>query len=402
MISPPALANPPSSSGLDHEPALDGMRAVAVVVVLLFHADVPWMRGGYIGVSVFFTLSGFLITRLLLAEHARTGRIALGPFYARRLRRLLPASLACILGVVAAAWLGWFTPTGSLRREVAGAVLQVANWENLSGSDSYADLLHRLGGPASPLAHYWSLAIEEQFYWLWPPVLLALFIGRPSPGALARRIGAVTLGSAVLAVWIAVRFGPDAAYWSTPARAGEILVGAALAASLRVHPVRPGAAALGPPALAIIVVAAIIFPNRGGPAYMGLMPVFALVERGADRGVTDRRTDTLAPAGARPRRLRAGELRALPVPLAGLHHPRRDAYRSERRRTDRPPAGHDGGVGDGVVRSPGVADPPAGVDTSIHRRTRPLCVCGAARGSRDDRGRRDRLLAIRPPGGVGG
>ncbi|HEY5875702.1 MAG TPA: acyltransferase, partial [Ilumatobacteraceae bacterium] len=212
-------ANPRSSSGLEHEPALDGMRALAVVAVLLFHADVPWMRGGYIGVSVFFTLSGFLITRLLLAEHARTGRIALGPFYARRLRRLLPASLACILGVVAAAWLGWFTPTGSLRREVAGAVLQVGNWESLSGSDSYADLLHRLGGPASPLAHYWSLAIEEQFYWLWPPVLLALFIGRPSPGALARRIGGVTVGFAVLAVWIAAQFGPDAAYWSTPARA---------------------------------------------------------------------------------------------------------------------------------------------------------------------------------------
>ncbi|MGD9703138.1 MAG: acyltransferase family protein [Acidimicrobiia bacterium] len=266
--------------GLDHEPALDGMRAVAVAVVLLFHADVSWMRGGYIGVSVFFTLSGFLITRLLLTEHHLTGRIALGQFYARRARRLVPASLVCVAGVVVGAWLGWFTIDESLRRDVVGAILQVANWVSLGGSDSYADLLRRISDAPSPLAHYWSLAIEEQFYWLWPLVLLVLLRRAPSPSAVLRRIAGVTLAVAVIGVWIAVRFGPDAAYWSTPSRAGEILVGATLAAALFGRPVGRRAAWCGPPALVAIIAAAAVFPVGSGPAYQGLMPLFALISAG--------------------------------------------------------------------------------------------------------------------------
>ena len=92
-----------------YQPALDGVRALAVTVVLLFHGGIGWMSGGYLGVSVFFTLSGFLITSLMLHEHGSTGGVAVGAFYTRRARRLLPASLFCLAAISVMAWAGWFS-----------------------------------------------------------------------------------------------------------------------------------------------------------------------------------------------------------------------------------------------------------------------------------------------------
>lgn len=122
---------------LQHQPALDGVRGVSVAAVLLFHAGVAGFSGGYLGVSVFFTLSGFLITTLLAAESDATGRVDAPAFYARRARRLLPASLLCVpvLAVLPRAT-DWFAAVPHLRRDLFGAIGQVANWVFLSGAQS--------------------------------------------------------------------------------------------------------------------------------------------------------------------------------------------------------------------------------------------------------------------------
>ncbi|MGH9133576.1 MAG: acyltransferase family protein, partial [Ilumatobacteraceae bacterium] len=155
---------------LPYQPALDGTRAIAVVMVLLFHGGVGWMGGGYIGVSVFFTLSGYLITSLLLAESDATGEVRVGAFLGRRARRLLPASAACIVSIAVCSRYGLLDGVANLERDLLGATFQVQNWVLLASGQSYTDLLADVGGQPSPLEHYWSLAIEEQFYWMWPVV----------------------------------------------------------------------------------------------------------------------------------------------------------------------------------------------------------------------------------------
>jgi peptidoglycan/LPS O-acetylase OafA/YrhL len=181
VVGMTAVAHAPVSAarshGFAHQPALDGVRGVAVLMVLCFHGGWSWMTGGYVGVSVFFTLSGFLITRLLLDEHDRHGRVDVVRFWVRRLRRLAPASLACLLGVGVLGALGAFGDVPDLGRDLLGAMLQLANWFSLTGDTSYAE---QVLATRSPLDHFWSLAIEEQFYWLWPLVMIAVMRrGRP-------------------------------------------------------------------------------------------------------------------------------------------------------------------------------------------------------------------------------
>ncbi len=267
-----------------HQPALHGIRAVAVVLVVLFHAGLSFVPAGYLGVSVFFTLSGYLITSLLLVEHASTGIVRVGAFYGRRVKRLLPASTVCIGAVVVARQFGAFADVTDLRSDVLGAVLQVFNWVQLAGTGSYGDLF---ATATSPLEHYWSLAIEEQFYWLWPVVVLGVIrlarrrAGRTPPRPDRRRLVAVltvaTIAMSIVAPAIAEFAGPDAAYWSTPARLPEILIGAWLAVVLHRRHVPVNAARLALPSIAAIIVAAMLLPSDHGPAYDGLMPVFAVL-----------------------------------------------------------------------------------------------------------------------------
>ncbi len=275
-----------SRQTIAYQPALDGTRALAVTAVLLFHGGISWMSGGYVGVSVFFTLSGYLITSLLLAEQGATGRVDARSFYTRRARRLLPASVVCLVGIVVLAGLGWFDGVANLRRDVLGALFQVFNWVKLGSGESYADLTTAAAGLKNPLDHYWSLAIEEQFYWVWPLAFVGLLaLGRRFGVRPVVIVGALTALSAVAAPVIATVWGPDAAYWATPARICEILAGAFVACwlfgrSASGAAARWGAgsarlAVLAPVALVALAVTCVLFPEGSGPAYEGALPLVA-------------------------------------------------------------------------------------------------------------------------------
>ncbi len=220
-------------AGSSHLPALDGVRGLAVLGVLLFHGGVSWMRGGFFGVDAFFVLSGFLITGLLLAEwdstSGRTGRrIDLVAFWARRARRLLPALLLLIAAIlVTAAVHPPLRDQPGLRGDIWSTLGYVANWHSIAtGGDYFART-----GPPSPLQHTWSLAIEEQFYLLWP-LLLVLVLRLWGERRALRRIavGGALLSAAVMALLSVGAHGSfDRIYYGTDTRAQSLLIGAALA-----------------------------------------------------------------------------------------------------------------------------------------------------------------------------
>jgi len=233
-------ASLPSPPRLSRMPGLDGLRGLAVLAVLLFHNDFSWARGGYLGVSLFFTLSGFLIASLLLVEATASGRINLFAFWARRLRRLAPAALLTLLLVcMYGAWIASPSQLLGLRDDVWSALGNVMNWRLLASGHSYAALFN----DPSPVQHFWSLAIEEQFYLVFPPiaVLVTMVAGR---GAIERRglrirlvlgatVGALALGS------FAVQLGTgtvDRVYYGTDTRAFEVVAGVLLACWLAGNP----------------------------------------------------------------------------------------------------------------------------------------------------------------------
>ena len=213
-----------------YQPALDGVRALAVTAVLVFHAGVAALPGGFLGVDAFFVLSGFLITSLLLGEYRRDGRIRLGGFWLRRARRLLPA-LLLLVAFVAIAFRGVLTTLDLrlLRDDALAALGYVANWRMIYRGDDY---FTQTAAP-SPLQHTWSLGIEEQFYVLWPLiVVVVLWVG-----ARSRRLlfWLCVAGAAASAVACAVLYDPfdvNRAYFGTDARAQALLIGCALAALL--------------------------------------------------------------------------------------------------------------------------------------------------------------------------
>ena len=267
-----------------YQPALDGVRGLAVAFVVGFHLGLPWAAGGYLGVSVFFTLSGFLITWLLLQEHERTGRIDIRAFYLRRARRLLPAALVCIAAVTALLAAGVLQERTGARVEVYSATFEVANWQALLSGHSYADLF----AAPSALAHFWSLAIEEQFYVVWPVALASLLAwaarrrGRASlRTALTGMFVVFAVSAAVTAHW----WSADAAYYASWARFGEILAGAALASLLARRSLPTRAGLLAPVCLAAIVVLCIATPSGTGWPYAGGLPLFALLSAGLIAGL---------------------------------------------------------------------------------------------------------------------
>jgi len=200
------------------------MRGLAVAAVLCFHSELSWARGGFLGVSAFFTLSGFLITSLLLAEHATSGTIRLGSFWVRRARRLLPASYAALGGIVL---FGAVVADGDQVRHLRGDVLSalgyVANWRFLLDGRSYSDLFRS----PSPVQHFWSLAIEEQYYLLFPLVVAGVMaIGRGRRWLLGVALSALALSAVAISLLVGTQ---DRVYYGTDTRAPELLAGALLA-----------------------------------------------------------------------------------------------------------------------------------------------------------------------------
>jgi peptidoglycan/LPS O-acetylase OafA/YrhL len=221
------------SGELAYQPALDGLRALAVGAVIAYHLGAGWARGGFLGVDAFFVLSGYLITSLLLTEWGRHGGISLPRFWVRRARRLLPA-LFVVLGAIAlyAVVLAPSHQLRTLRADGLASLFYFANWHFVLSGQSYFDLFT----VPSPMRHLWSLAIEEQFYLVWPLVVLGcLRLGRGSRKPLAAVcVAGIAASVAVMAV-LYEPIDPSRAYYGTDARAHTLLVGAVLAMLLARH-----------------------------------------------------------------------------------------------------------------------------------------------------------------------
>lgn len=214
--APRASTRPPRIHGLD------SLRAVAVVAVMVFHFAPGLLPGGFIGVDVFFVLSGFLITTLLVRERVQTGRVSLRRFWTRRARRLLPAMVTVVITCTAmAGWLGGDVLVG-IRSQVMGALTFASNWVYIAQGASYSsDLSPQL------FANFWSLAVEEQFYLFWPLIVLAVFAIRRS-----RAVGLAVTGVFALASasWMALAFDPLAdpsrVYFGTDTHMFGLMAGA--------------------------------------------------------------------------------------------------------------------------------------------------------------------------------
>ena len=225
-----AMGTEPMPRQLPHLPALDGLRAIAVIFVVAYHLDLGWARGGFIGVDIFFVISGFLITRLLIDEQGASGRIAVIGFWIRRFRRLVPA-LVVMVGatLLATRWWGLPEQWDGVRRDGVASLAYVANWRFVFDRQSYFESAI---GP-SPLLHTWSLAVEEQWYLVWPIVMVGLLAlaQRPRRGAAIATMTVVLAAVASAGLMAALYDPADASrvYFGTDTRAQQLLVGAALA-----------------------------------------------------------------------------------------------------------------------------------------------------------------------------
>jgi peptidoglycan/LPS O-acetylase OafA/YrhL len=243
QTSSPREAAASSTRRLPYHAALDGMRALAVAAVLAYHAGMPWARGGFLGVDAFFVLSGYLITNLLLHEWRTEGGIGLVAFWSRRARRLLPALFLMLAGVaVYAVVIARPEELDKLRGDALATIGYVANWRPVFSGQSYFDQF----SVPSPLRHTWSLAIEEQYYAIWPLVLVFLLgVRRVSMRTV---LGVTLLMLAASALLMALLFqpghDPSRVYYGTDTRAQSLLVGAALSMLLTRLPA--GRHGLGP------------------------------------------------------------------------------------------------------------------------------------------------------------
>ena len=213
----------------DRAPGLDGVRALAVLIVIGFHQGASGLSGGFLGVDIFFVLSGFLITDLLVSGYDRTGRVDLAGFWTRRARRLLPALAVMLVVVTAAATVIEAGQEASLRLALLAAATYTSNWYQILHHVSYFAASAQAGAPP-PLDHLWSLAIEEQFYLVWPLIVWCIIVRLTTRRA---RVTCALIGAAVSALAMALQYtpggDPSAVYYGTDTHASALLIGAALA-----------------------------------------------------------------------------------------------------------------------------------------------------------------------------
>jgi peptidoglycan/LPS O-acetylase OafA/YrhL len=245
-LNDPPRPRPPGISRVPYLPGLDGMRALAVVAVMVYHANPDWLPGGFLGVEVFFVISGYLITLLIIAERERTGRIDLKHFWIRRAKRLLPALFVMLFLVITYTALFESNALGQLRGDVVAGLTYVTNWYQIWVGQGYT-----AAGDFAPLRHLWSLAVEEQFYLVWPLVMVALL--SRGPRQVARTALWLVAAAMVVTVVMAVAFQPgrigecsvtpeqywtvgercisklDTLYLSSVTRSSGLLLGAAFA-----------------------------------------------------------------------------------------------------------------------------------------------------------------------------
>ena len=271
----------PPSSKLSYLPALDGVRALAVGAVIAYHLDIGMLPGGFLGVDLFFVLSGFLITTLLMREHALTRTIDLAQFWLRRARRLLPALFLLIAVIAAVAATASPYDREQLRWDILSSLAYVTNWRFIAAGQSY---FQEFAAP-SPVLHLWSLAIEEQFYLLWP--LLALGgLGLAARGRIGERavIGLLVAGTAASAAALAMtwnEFDPSAAYYGTHTRAHELLIGALGAFMLERNRwfagfLRAWSGPIAAAALAVLAGFAVLLTDAAPVYYFGGSLVFSI------------------------------------------------------------------------------------------------------------------------------
>ncbi|GAA2623226.1 acyltransferase family protein [Paractinoplanes durhamensis] len=273
-------------------PDIEGLRAVAVLLVVAAHAGIPGLAGGYVGVDVFFVISGFLITSLLLREAESTGRISVPRFYARRAMRLLPAAAVVLVAtLVAARLLLPLTRLGEFAKDALAATGYVAN---LRFAEAGTDYLRADQSP-SPFQHFWSLAVEEQFYLVWPLLILASAYLWKRRRPLAAVLAVLVVASFALSVTETVRSAPWA-YFGPHTRAWELGAGALLA--LAAGRIRKSAV-LGWAGLAAIVAAAVLYDDATAyPGWRALLPVAGAVALIASAGAGPGRPLGIAPLQA--------------------------------------------------------------------------------------------------------
>lgn len=271
-------------------PDIQGMRAIAVLLVLLFHAGVPFLSGGFVGVDMFFVLSGYLITGIMLSEVERTSAFRITTFYAKRVIRIIPAATVVLIATGIASWL-WVPVTQwrSIGQEIIGSAMYVSNWQ-FAASTNYLNA----EAPPSPLQHFWSLAVEEQFYIIWPLIVVCIVVlvrkaklveHAPAYNASSRVLRILFLAMGLLTIvsfafsLLAMRFWPEAAYFITPTRIWELGIGGLLAFAtpmLRELPRRVRRAAM-PIGLLMIAFAAVGYSSATSfPGASALLPTLGM------------------------------------------------------------------------------------------------------------------------------
>jgi peptidoglycan/LPS O-acetylase OafA/YrhL/lysophospholipase L1-like esterase len=253
-------------------PGLDGLRALAVIAVIVYHANKQWLGGGFLGVEVFFVVSGYLITLLLVAERERTGTVSFGQFWFRRARRLLPALFTMLIALIT--YVAFFNRDylGTLRGDVVAGVSYVANWFQIWTGSSYTS-----SAEFAPLRHLWSLAVEEQFYIVWPVIMFVL-LRRVRGRAIAIFGGVFLLAAIAISVYVAALYVPgnlsdasqtmslfgrevqrtDYLYLGTLSRSSGLLLGAALATMWQPWAIRRGTAGKNANALDLAGVVSLV------------------------------------------------------------------------------------------------------------------------------------------------